>query len=248
MKEQEGDKHRRDPERKARNRTFLAFGRNDFAAPLRVVVETPQAVFGVPLETALAVARIADLPAIVFRCIQYLEAKHADQEEWIYKLSGNYTAIGDLKHRFNAEGDVDLLNSDDYLDLHDIAGLLKRFLSDLPHSILTRELSGKFLDVFRLKKSNSSERVDELAALISQLPLPNYWLLRALAAHLMLIVQNANVNKMTVQSAGNVFSLTLGIPAGMLDVMLGEFEKVFNVYGQDGDTEANTVDKPLNNI
>ncbi|KAG8949509.1 hypothetical protein FRC03_000315 [Tulasnella sp. 419] len=39
--------------------------------------------------------------------------------------------------------DVDLLHSDDHWDLHDIAGLLKRFLSYLTHSILTRELYRK---------------------------------------------------------------------------------------------------------
>lgn len=46
-----------------------------------------------------------------------------------------------------AEGDVDLLASDEYWDPHAIAGLLKSFLRDLPASILTRELHLKFLAV-----------------------------------------------------------------------------------------------------
>lgn len=61
----------------------------------------PRAVFGVPLEEALDVAQIANLPAIVFRCIQYLEAKKADQEEGIYRLSGSSAVIKSLKDRFN---------------------------------------------------------------------------------------------------------------------------------------------------
>ena len=40
-----------------------------------------RAVFGITLEESLGVAQIANLPAIVFRCIQYLELKKADQEE-----------------------------------------------------------------------------------------------------------------------------------------------------------------------
>jgi hypothetical protein len=59
-------------------------------------------VFGVQLEESLEVAQIANLPAIVFRCIQYLEAKKADQEEGIYRLSGSSAVIKGLKDRFNA--------------------------------------------------------------------------------------------------------------------------------------------------
>lgn len=46
-----------------------------------------------------------------------------------------------------AEGDLDILGSDDYWDPHAIAGLLKSFLRELPASILTRELHLRFLSV-----------------------------------------------------------------------------------------------------
>lgn len=60
-----------------------------------------RAVFGVPLEQALTVAQIANLPAIIFRCIEYLEAKKAAEEEGIYRLSGSSAVIKSLKDRFN---------------------------------------------------------------------------------------------------------------------------------------------------
>jgi hypothetical protein len=63
-----------------------------------------RAVFAVPLEQALTIAQIANLPAIVFRCIEYLEAKKADEEEGIYRLSGSNAVIKSLKDRFNAGG------------------------------------------------------------------------------------------------------------------------------------------------
>jgi len=37
------------------------------------------------------------------------------------------------------------------------------------------------------------------------------------------------MNKMTMRNVGIVFSPTLGIPAGVLSLMLGEFNRVFNV-------------------
>ena len=61
-----------------------------------------RAIFGITLEESLEVAQIANLPAIVFRCIQYLELKKADQEEGIYRLSGSSAVIKSLKDRFNS--------------------------------------------------------------------------------------------------------------------------------------------------
>ena len=145
---------------------------------------------------------------------------------------------------FFIEGDVDLLGSDEFWDPHAIAGLLKSYLRELPSSILTRELHLRFLAVigkschpFSMRLAltcildfvDPQERIQELSHLIAALPLVNYSLLRALTAHLILIVQNSNVNKMTMRNVGIVFSPTLGIPAGVFSLMLGEFNQVFNV-------------------
>ncbi|KAI0665844.1 hypothetical protein C8Q78DRAFT_1083701 [Trametes maxima] len=121
--------------------------RIDKAPTVAMPTFVPTAVFGVSLEEYLDVVQIAGLPAIVFRCIQYLEAKKAEQEEGIYRLSGSSAVIKSLKDRFNAEGDVDLLASNEYWDPHTIAGLLKTFLRELPASILTRDLRLRFLSV-----------------------------------------------------------------------------------------------------
>ncbi|OSD03019.1 hypothetical protein PYCCODRAFT_1444756 [Trametes coccinea BRFM310] len=222
----------RDRAEKTKSRTAFkgwGFGRTHDKAAAAVPALMPRPVFGVSLEESLDVAQIASLPAIVFRCIQYLETKKAEQEEGIYRLSGSTAVIKSLKDRFNAEGDVDLLASDEYWDPHAIAGLLKTFLRELPASILTRDLHLRFLSVIDFV--DPQERVRELSHLISSLPVANYSLLRALTAHLILIVQNANINKMTMRNVGIVFSPTLGIPAGVFSLMLGEFKRVFNVDG-----------------
>ncbi|KAF7798009.1 hypothetical protein EIP86_009219 [Pleurotus ostreatoroseus] len=218
-----------DRREKAKSRSFWGFGGAKHDKPI-APVHVPRAVFGVSLEESLDIAEIASLPAIVFRCIQYLEAKKADQEEGIYRLSGSSAVIKSLKDRFNNEGDVDLLGSDEYWDPHAIAGLLKTYLRELPASILTRDLHLRFLSVIA-DFVDPQERIQELSRLIASLPTANYSLLRALTAHLILIVQNAHVNKMTMRNVGIVFSPTLGIPAGVFSLMLGEFKRVFNVDG-----------------
>ncbi|KAF5369209.1 hypothetical protein D9757_010037 [Collybiopsis confluens] len=232
-----------DRREKAKSRSFWGFGRpgGDKGSNPNLPSATfvPRAVFGVSLEESLDVARIANLPAIVFRCIEYLEAKKADQEEGIYRLSGSSAVIKSLKDRFNAEGDVNLLASDEYWDPHAIAGLLKSFLRELPSSILTRDLHMRFLAVIDFV--DPQERIRELSQLIASLPIANYSLLRALTAHLILVVQNSSVNKMTMRNVGIVFSPTLGIPAGVFSLMLGEFNRVFNVDAGEIPTEDDSV-------
>lgn len=65
----------------------------------------PCQVFGVSLERAVSVSRVCehyDLPAIVHRCIEYMESKDALTEEGIYRLSGSAMQVKTLKKRFNA--------------------------------------------------------------------------------------------------------------------------------------------------
>ena len=108
-----------DRREKAKSRSFWGFGKGNGESILHAkgvlahelfspgdkshlnAAYPPRAVFGVPLEEALDVAQICNLPAIVFRSIQYLEAKKADQEEGIYRLSGSSAVIKGLKDMFN---------------------------------------------------------------------------------------------------------------------------------------------------
>ncbi|KAJ2758842.1 Rho GTPase activating protein, partial [Coemansia nantahalensis] len=63
--------------------------------------------------------------------------------------------------------------------------------------------------------------------LVSDLPLANYTLLRALTAHLIRIVQKASTNRMTLRNIGIVFSPSLGIPVGIFSLLMVEFEYIF---------------------
>ena len=139
----------KDRERKAKSGRFWpTFGKG----PEKV----QRPVFAVPLSESIAIASKANLPAIVFRCIEYLETKHAETEEGIYRLSGSSAVIKGLKDRFDVEGDVDLIKVDEHWDPHAIAGLLKTFLRELPLSLLTRDLHPRFLAVMGEFRHRSS--------------------------------------------------------------------------------------------
>ena len=110
-----------------------------------------KSVFGMPLKEAIEFAppRGTDicLPAVVHRCLEYLQAKDAASEEGIFRLSGSNLVIKALRERFNNEGDIDFWAEDQYTDIHAVASLLKQYLRELPTIILTRELHFEFLQV-----------------------------------------------------------------------------------------------------
>ncbi|TPX40341.1 hypothetical protein SeMB42_g05118 [Synchytrium endobioticum] len=190
---------------------------------------TRRPCFGVSLEEALeAVRRVnerAELPAVVSRCIDYLNDKGGMSEEGIYRMSGSATVIQSLKERFDTEGDVDLVGSGDYYDMHAIAGLLKLWLRELTTPILTKQLQPEFLRVIELP--DKEERLEELYILVRKLPRGNLHLLRALINHLVQVVANSNANKMVPRNVGIVFAPTLGVPAPVFTNMMTDFNFIF---------------------
>ena len=135
--------HERESDRKAKSGRF-------WSSPFsKAPQQATRPVFGIPLDQSLAISSIANLPSIVFRCIEWLETHRAEEEEGIYRLSGSSAVIKGLKDRFDLHGDVNLAapNMDEQWDPHAVAGLLKAYLRELPTSLLTRELHAQFLAV-----------------------------------------------------------------------------------------------------
>ncbi|QSL65568.1 hypothetical protein MERGE_002881 [Pneumocystis wakefieldiae] len=172
-------------------------------------------IFGVPLSEAVYISRLS----------LEIDIMIPKKEEGIYRLSGSNTIIKSLKDRFNAEGDVDLLNSGKCYDVHAIAGLLKLYLRELPTNILTRELHSQFLCTLDIQ--NTEKRVDALNKLVRCLPEENFCLLRTLINHLYRIVAHSDLNKMTCHNVGIVFSPTVNIPAGIFSQFLIHCDIIF---------------------
>ncbi|OAP54870.1 hypothetical protein AYL99_10570 [Fonsecaea erecta] len=187
-------------------------------------------VFGMQLQEAVEYYSPVDvevyLPAVVYRCIEFLRAKNASNEEGLFRLSGSNIVIRLLKDRFNTEGDVDLLTEDEDYDVHAVASLFKTYLRELPSTILTRELHLEFLKGLELPEK--SQKIVTFNHLVHQLPGANFSLLRTLSQYLLEVVQNSERNKMTIKNVGIVFSPTLNIPAPLFALFLTDFESIFD--------------------
>lgn len=158
-------------------------------------------IFGMPLAEAVEASQPIGvdvfLPAVVYRCIEYLEAREAINEEGIFRLSGSQNVIKALRERFNNEIDVKLLDGD-YYDPHAVASLLKLYLRELPASVLTRELHLDFLKVLDVEEKE--KRVAAFNILVHRLPRANEELLSNLCSYLADISNKADVNKMNVRN------------------------------------------------
>ncbi|KAL4745542.1 hypothetical protein BDW72DRAFT_53199 [Aspergillus terricola var. indicus] len=203
-------------------------------------------VFGMPLAEAVRDCAPFDvdveLPAVVYRCLEYLRAKKAELEEGIFRLSGSNVVVKALRERFNTEGDVDFLAGEQYYDVHAVASLFKQYLRELPSTVLTRELHIEFLRVLDINEKQ--KKVVAFNSLVHRLPKSNLALLRALVQFLIVIVNNSDVNKMTVRNVGIVFAPTLNIPAPVFSLFLTEYDEIFDDAQE---PTVNTVDLVVDN-
>ncbi|KAJ2973156.1 hypothetical protein NUW58_g9009 [Xylaria curta] len=214
-------------EKKQRKRSFFGFGpkarsssddqdplynssggstpqpQSDFRGPVRQV-------FGAPLAEAVRYCGPVDtnvpLPAVVYRCIQYLDLKNAILEEGIFRLSGSNVVIKQLRERFNQEGDVNILTDETYYDIHAVASLLKLYLRELPTTILTRDLHMQFVAVTEM--TDHGEKIAALSELVQRLPLANETLLKYLISFLIKIINHSDMNKMTLLCSLSFYRIT----------------------------------------
>ncbi|KAK4162544.1 putative GTPase-activating protein [Cladorrhinum sp. PSN259] len=187
-------------------------------------------VFGAPLGEAVRYCAPVNvrvpLPAVVYRCIQFLDHKNAIGEEGIFRLSGSSVIIKQLKERFNTEGDINLVTDEQFYDIHAVASLLKLYLRELPSTILTNDLRLDFINAMEL---GPNEKIPALAELVERLPQANAALLKYLIGFLIKIIDHASVNKMTVRNVGIVFSPTLNIPAPIFATFLQNYKPIFGI-------------------
>lgn len=238
---------------------------NQLQPPVEQRVLPPnRSIFGITLQEAVDFTQPAGvtvpLPAVVYRCLEYLKAKQAISEEGIFRLSGSNIVIKGLRDRFNNEGDIRLLEGQ-YYDVHAIASLLKLYLRELPASILTRELHldflkvlGKYLNVNSYSTltwtdmDERSKKVQTFNVLVHKLPRANFELLRHLSSFLIEIVDNSAVNKMTVRNVGIVFAPTLNIPAPLISFFLTDFADIFGAALDEASSPIHEIRNNTSNL
>ncbi|XP_051566579.1 rho GTPase-activating protein 6-like isoform X2 [Myxocyprinus asiaticus] len=106
------------------------------------------------------------VPRVIDSCCQHLE-KYGLQTVGIFRVGSSKKRVRQLRKEFNRGSDVVL---DHQHSVHDVAALLKEFLRDMPHPLLTRELYTAFINCASL---NCADQHTLMQLLICLLPACN---------------------------------------------------------------------------
>ncbi|XP_055384217.1 rho GTPase-activating protein 68F [Condylostylus longicornis] len=167
-----------------------------------VLYKTSQ--FGVDLKFIIENSACLNyIPPIVRKCVDSLSITGVIDTEGIFRRSGNYATINQLKQKVNRGEDVDLKE----FEVHIIAGLLKSFLRDLREPLLTYELYEEITNFLELTKEERSRCVKQM--LREKLPVANYELFKYLIEFLVKVMECKDLNKMTSSNLAIVFGPNL---------------------------------------
>ncbi|KAI3420331.1 hypothetical protein GPALN_003640 [Globodera pallida] len=178
-------------------------------------------VLGVPLAQAVRNNPSYDgvpVPAVVRECLDFISL-YGLQVEGVYRVSSPKSRLDDLEKLTN-DGRLDEIV---FQDAHEAAGLLKRFLHQLPENILTPRLSHRFdreakeCQCVGLCRCSAAVRLKEL---LLQLPSENFHLLAFVFRNVQLVIQKESANKMSLPAMGVLLQAMLDLPRNVVKLFI----------------------------
>lgn len=163
----------------------------------------PSQQFGVTLEW-IAENHQATVPPVMIRCIEFLSHPDCLEVEGIFRRSVNVTVVRDLQGKIDKGDSVDFEHP---MDVHTAAVLLKTFLRELSHPLLTYQLHESIVHFTDVSKERRLLYCKDLV--IKKLPDQNYVVLKFLIEFLSLVVDRCDMNKMTAANLSVVFGPNL---------------------------------------
>ena len=128
------------------------------------------------------------------------------QEKGIFRISGSLKEIYDLAKKFELQKKVDLTGK----NTHTVAGVLKRYLRELPESIMTTALYDKFIASATIE--DKEERCAKLGAVVAMLPKTNLLIVTKLFEFFQKVAAHAEHNSMNASNLALIFSASLLAP------------------------------------
>ncbi|CUM64396.1 uncharacterized protein PRCAT00001999001 [Priceomyces carsonii] len=173
----------------------------DLNGPKSMNSQIKQPTFGVSIEDVIRYAGIDNVPLVVKKCIDVIEANGLDIEG-IYRTSGNKSTVDNLKDSIDQNftnylsigSDIDPNNVKD-ADIYCVTSLLKLYFASLPEPLLTNEYCQSFIET--VKSLDETFIAKKLHHLVFNLPDGAYFTLRSLIFHLNKVAAHQSLNRMT---------------------------------------------------
>lgn len=151
-----------------------------------------------------------DVPLIVEKCIQAVEANGMDYEG-IYRKSGGTSQLKIITQLFERGQRFDLDDQDRFNDVSAVTSVLKNYFRELPEPLLTYELHDQFIEAAQNGeyRGNPEAKEAKMKELVDALPRSHRETLRTLCSHLGRVAKRAEENRMNARNLGVVFGPTL---------------------------------------
>ncbi|RXN11251.1 FAM13A-like protein [Labeo rohita] len=169
-----------------------------FAAGL-IKVETPRAMFGVPLVSLRKSGQMRQgLPLVFTHIVEFVE-KHGLSKSGLFRVPGSVKRCQDLRKSFD-EGSFPEF---EYRDILTVGSLLKAFLRELPGGLIPEPQRTQLLKVF--KASKEEELNQAVKTILSSLPEEHFNVLCYLMFFLSRVAAESHLNLMTSENLSIVF-------------------------------------------
>ncbi|KAF5901431.1 rho GTPase-activating protein SYDE2, partial [Clarias magur] len=179
--------------------------------------EREREVFGV--DATRVVEREATglmVPLIIEKCIAEIERRGC-QVVGLYRLCGSAAVKKELREAFERDSHAVELSESNYPDINVITGVLKDYLRELPHPLISKPLYETVLDTMSKRPliignagcENDAADSEHAAGLLETLPEVEKMSLRKLLDHLKRVASHHDVNKMTCQNLAVCFGPVL---------------------------------------
>jgi len=177
------------------NDLFANFGGNlDINAALNGSGDDFQAVFGNPLPE--------NCPSVIQEAIEYLEANGGFETEGLFRIPGNQDMVQELRDRYNA-GETNVFELL-HCDPHDVAALIKRFLQELPESLIPQSFYQQIVNAAR-----ANDDCETLSNVIGEMPDSHLRCLFPLLKFLHRLARRSDLNKMTFTNLATCLAPTV---------------------------------------
>ena len=216
-----------------------------YLSQMKLDEDSAKKIFGSELEIAFELSNHEfmgkKIPSVCYRCLDFLMKTGAIYEEGIFRLSGSASSIRQLKDQFNTRYDVDLFQSSLKPDIHTVSGLFKSYLREMPTPIIggnaVNHLSALVShNTYQQQQQATGMSNSDLAIVfrdyfndVNNVDQIHYDLSFLVFSFLRQIIQQSDINRMTLKNVGIIFEPTLNINVEVLCIFLVEFDTIFGV-------------------
>ncbi|XP_077983608.1 rho GTPase-activating protein 26-like isoform X2 [Glandiceps talaboti] len=174
------------------------------------------------------------------RCIEAIETRGLN-EQGLYRVVGVNSKVNKLTGMCLDKRKADKVNLDDpgEWEIKTITSALKNYFRNLPEPLMTFKFHEEFITA--AKKESRTLRINDIHALVHQIPEPNFEMLDILIGHLRRVASNCPKNLMTTANIGVCFGPTLMRPEEetvaaimeikfcniVVEILINEYEKIF---------------------